>query len=288
MKQWFSAQELLGVASMTPSIRGLNFKANREGWQSRPRQGQGGGKEYAYASLPQGVQAALALRWWAAEVEDGPIQKARDGDPLSDQRWDAFLRLPKSQQAVGRKHMAALMTLLELERNGASRNQAIATLQSQGVVHNRRAIFRRLKSVKGHPKTEWLPLLASQHSGGNQPAHCPPDAWEAFKADYLRLEQPAASACYRRLKEAASRQGWVCSSKCFATQKNYGFLWVFVGFCGFLWVFVGFCGFLWVFVGFLAVKSESHLLCLKNGGMRVCAKMTQNKCDSVLKHYGGV
>ena len=45
---------------------------------------------------------------------------------------------------------------------------------------------------------------------------------------------------------------------------------------------------LWVFVGFLAVKSESHLVRSKNGGMRVCAKMTQNKCDSVLKHYGGV
>ena len=76
---------------MTPSIRGLNFKATREGWQSRPRQGQGGGKEYAYASLPQGVQAALALRWWATETEDkGPMQKAKDGDILSliQHAWD--------------------------------------------------------------------------------------------------------------------------------------------------------------------------------------------------------
>ena len=119
------------------------------------RQGQGGGKEYAYASLPTGVQAALALRWWAAEVEDGPIQKAKDGDPLSDLRWDAFLRLPKSQQAVGRKHMAALMALLELERNGASRNQAIAALRAQGAVPNRSTVFRWLKCVKGHPKIHW-------------------------------------------------------------------------------------------------------------------------------------
>ena len=152
MKQWYGAQELAGIAGTPSTRRGLFKKASLEGWQSRPRQGQGGGREYAYASLPQGVQAALALRWWAAETEDGPIQKAKDGDPLSDLRWDAFLRLPKSQQAVGRKHMAALMALLELERNGASRNQAIAALQSQGIVRSRRAIFRRLKSVKGHPK----------------------------------------------------------------------------------------------------------------------------------------
>ena len=108
--------------------------------------------------------------------------------------------------------MAALMALQTLQANGQTLKQAIASLRAQGAVPNRSTVFRRLKSVKGHPKTEWLPLLASQHSGGNQPAHCPPDAWEAFKADYLRLEQPAASACYRRLKEAASRQGWVLPS----------------------------------------------------------------------------
>ena len=76
--------------------RQIQIQASLEGWQSRPRQGQGGGKEYAFSSLPTGVQAALALRWWAAEVEDGPIQKAKDGDPLSDLRWDAFLRLLKN------------------------------------------------------------------------------------------------------------------------------------------------------------------------------------------------
>ena len=74
---------------------------------------------------------------------------------LSDLRWDAFLRLPKSQQAVGRKHMAALMALLELERNGASRNQAIAALRAQGAVPNRSTVFRWLKCVKGHPKIHW-------------------------------------------------------------------------------------------------------------------------------------
>ena len=152
MKQWVSAQELVGVAGLSRNDRNIRRMAEKEGWPTQTRPGRAKEKEYAFSSLPTGVQATLALRWWATEAEDGPIQKARDGDPLSDLRWDAFLRLPKSQQAVGRKHMAALMTLLELERNGASRNQAIATLQSQGVVHSRRAIFRRLKSVKGHPK----------------------------------------------------------------------------------------------------------------------------------------
>ena len=50
--------------------------------------------------------------------------------------------------------MALLMALLELEHNGASRNQAIAALQSQGAGHNRKSFFRWLKSVKGNPKTD--------------------------------------------------------------------------------------------------------------------------------------
>ena len=122
--------------------RQIQIQASREAWQSRPRPDPAKEKEYAFSSLPAGVQVALALRWWAAKVEDGKgvMQKARDGDLRL--RWDAFLRLPKSQQAVGRKHMS----LLELEHNGASRNQAIATLQSQGAGHNRMTFLDGLKA----------------------------------------------------------------------------------------------------------------------------------------------
>src|SRR5690606_4243854 len=36
-----------------------------------------------------------------------------------------------------------------------------------------------------------------------------PEAWELFKSDYLRLEQPDAAACYRRLQRiAAVRPSW--------------------------------------------------------------------------------
>ena len=99
MKQWYSAQELVGVAGLPTTFQGVLFKTAREGWQSRPRQGQGGGKEYAYASLPQGVQAALALRWWATEVEDGKgvMQKAKEGTSSHiQQAWAnyALLKTP--------------------------------------------------------------------------------------------------------------------------------------------------------------------------------------------------
>ena len=39
-------------------------------------------------------------------------------------------------------------------------------------------------------------------------AEIPPPAWETFRADYLRLERPAASACYERLQRVAEKEGW--------------------------------------------------------------------------------
>ena len=153
MKQWFSAQELDTLAPALGKERAVQYRAIREGWQSRPRQGQGGGKEYAYASLPQGVQAALALRWWAAEVEGGVMQKAKDGTSSHIQHaWANYALLKNPSKAKAQHRMAALMALQTLQTNGQTLKQAIATLQSQGAGHNRMTFFRWLKSVKGHPK----------------------------------------------------------------------------------------------------------------------------------------
>ena len=135
--------------------RQIQIQASREAWQSRPRPDPAKEKEYAFSSLPTGVQAALALRWWAAEVEDdkGVMQKAKEGASSHIQHaWASYALLKNPSKAKAQQRMAALMALLELERNGASRNQAIAALRAQGAVPNRSTVFRWLKCVKGHPK----------------------------------------------------------------------------------------------------------------------------------------
>ena len=140
MKQWFSTQDLLGVAGLPETVKGLLEKTTREGWQSRLRQRQGGGKEYAYASLPQGVQAALALRWWATEVEEdkGVMRRAKEGTSSHIQHaWANYALLKNPSKAKAQHRMAALMALQTLQTNGQTLKQAIATLQSQGAGHNR-------------------------------------------------------------------------------------------------------------------------------------------------------
>ena len=106
MKQWYSAQELVGVAGLSRNDRNIRRMGEKEGWYfqslSRSASGQGAGKEYAYASLPQGVQAALALRWWAAETEDGPIAKSQGRRILSHSaRLGELCPAKKPQQSQG-------------------------------------------------------------------------------------------------------------------------------------------------------------------------------------------
>ena len=52
MKQWYSAQELVGVAGLSGSIMGIHKSASQKGWPSQTRPGSAKEKEYAYASPP--------------------------------------------------------------------------------------------------------------------------------------------------------------------------------------------------------------------------------------------
>ena len=64
MKEWFSAQELadMKISCLPATERGIQIKATKEFWQSRPRSGRGGGKEYNIASLPVRAKEELARR----------------------------------------------------------------------------------------------------------------------------------------------------------------------------------------------------------------------------------
>lgn len=60
MKEWYSASELVGLSGM-PSIReNVARKARIENWHFRRRNGRGGGREYAFASLPEATRNALS------------------------------------------------------------------------------------------------------------------------------------------------------------------------------------------------------------------------------------
>ena len=69
MKQWYSASELAGLSGLPALPNNVTRKAKTEQWQTRQRSGRGGGKEYAYNSLPQQTQAALIQESIVSETE---------------------------------------------------------------------------------------------------------------------------------------------------------------------------------------------------------------------------
>lgn len=63
-KECYSISELLALdlSCLPKTDRGLQKKAKKENWLSRPRSGRGGGLEYAFDSLPKAVQLEISAR----------------------------------------------------------------------------------------------------------------------------------------------------------------------------------------------------------------------------------
>lgn len=60
MKEAYTARELSPILGLTE--RAVLYLAEREGWQSRPRAGRGGGREWLVASMPESTRLAIAAK----------------------------------------------------------------------------------------------------------------------------------------------------------------------------------------------------------------------------------
>lgn len=56
---YLSASQIAGLPGMPTTRVGVGFRAQREKWPKRPREGKGGGWEFAVTALPKTVQDAL-------------------------------------------------------------------------------------------------------------------------------------------------------------------------------------------------------------------------------------
>jgi putative transposase len=107
MKQWYSAFELAGLPDLPALPNNVARKAKAEKWQSRQRTGRGGGKEYAYNSLPKPTQAALMHRS-VDRIVDVNIEpsigspkvrpQVQSFKPTSEQRIDAWLAILRAYE----------------------------------------------------------------------------------------------------------------------------------------------------------------------------------------------
>ncbi len=212
LREWYSACELVGLPGMPATKSGVIRRATRESWKYRNRAGRGGGREYHITSLPAATRAHLALSQQpAAPVAPLPGAPAPEPRPTTFDKsaaWRRYESVPQTMKDEAQRRVEILSAVEQLVAVGLRQDSAIAqVVEHRGV--NRATIYRWLAAVRSVDRQDWLAALVPAYSSHAPTAQCDPEAWETFKADYLRLEAPAATACYERLKRIAVERGWV-------------------------------------------------------------------------------
>lgn len=219
MKEWYTASELadLALPGLPETESGIVRFAKKTNWRkrvsvagpalARRRQGRGGGWEYHYTVLPQTAQLRLVADSRKVRAPEAASRKEAGTGEI----WAWFERRPDSVKRKAEARLSALDSVLTLERGGLQKNSAVHAI-ARDVGASARTIWNWFDLVAGIDRKDWLPYLAPGHRGRQSGAEMSPEAWDAFKVDWLRLEKPPAEEVYRRVQDVAEVRGWTLPS----------------------------------------------------------------------------
>ena len=199
------------AAALGMHKRNIEKRAHRESWPFTERAARGGKRRlYAVAKLPQDVQAALLLK------QAPPPAPARDAENAQERiksLWQRYEAAPDTFKRQAQRRLKALQAVEQLvasgQRLGDARAAIAAQLQREGERGGSAASLGRWAAdVQGLHRADWLAALLPAYTGRTAQTDIPAEAWDLFKADYLRLEAPAASACFGRLQRIAKVKQW--------------------------------------------------------------------------------
>lgn len=211
--------DIAGIAhALRIAKRSAERRALKEAWPFSEESVRGGRRRlYPLASLPKDVQAAV---WLASRPAQEPLQatietasKGRLTDAEIQAAWARYERVPQEVKDVAAMRLKALQAVDRLVAEGhpimVARGAVAAQMQRDGVRGGSVASLNRWAAdVAGAEKQHRLALLVPAYTGRTTTAEIPAEAWDLFKADYLRLEAPSAAACYERLERIAKVRGW--------------------------------------------------------------------------------
>lgn len=180
----YTAAELaaLRLPGLPTTARGVRYVAERDGWRAEP---SGAAFTYAVTDLPAASQRALSSEQ-AAEV-------------------------PERYLGVVERRIRAIDAVRALVDQGARIGDAITKVAASSEDVTARALRDWLGATRELARAQWPAALTPKWCNpraATQTAECHADAWEAFKADYLRGARPALTASYRRTQELAAKHGW--------------------------------------------------------------------------------
>lgn len=205
-QSWHTPKELAGLPGMPSTERGINMWGSK-GQIERRKRLKGKGWEYAFASLPIETQAAL-LKETAPQPKTPTTRPAKTAGVVDrESLWAAYERRPQNMKDEAARRLQALQGIERLVANGAGKSRAVEEI-GEVFGESRATIYRWQRLVRGVDRADWLAALVPNHTGRTARAECTPEAWEYFKAQYLRPEAPSIAACYAWTREAAKKHGW--------------------------------------------------------------------------------
>lgn len=203
------------ASAMGITPRGVMKRAERERWPYTEQRVSGGMRRlYAVDVLPPEVQAAVLLAQRPA-VAIAPPRLTRSARDEAQVRalWARYDQVPEEMKATAKRRLGALQAVNKLVEQGHrlqdARGAVAAQLQRDGVRGaSVPSLSRWAAAVAGLEPQHWVAALIPNYTGGTATAEIPEEAWDTFKADYLRLEAPTATSCYERLQRIAKVRGW--------------------------------------------------------------------------------
>jgi AraC-like DNA-binding protein len=205
----YSTQQI--AAALGVDERSVRRRAEREGWQPCGKQGKA--NLYRIQDLPPATRAHLLLkeqrdqRAAALPAGHGPVNAVDSLDYDPDSLWAYYERRTFAAKDEADARLKLLLAVEELVEHGLALTEARAQVATQSGV-SERTLARYAKAVEGYAACDRLPVLLPGYAG--RQAHAPMDieAWDFFRADYLRDDHPTLSSCYQRLKGMAKKKGW--------------------------------------------------------------------------------
>lgn len=206
------------AAALGITKRGAEQRATKAGWPFTATSVRGGQRRlYALSALPSDVQAALLLsRSPLSVTTTAPVKRQGKASVSEAQIQDAWTRYEAAPQHIKDTAGRRLQALQAVERLIAEGHSAVNARQAVAAQLQREnvrgasvaSLYRWASDVAKVEKQHRLAMLLPEYSGRTATTEIPAEAWDLFKADFLRVEAPAASACYRRVESIAKVRGW--------------------------------------------------------------------------------
>ena len=205
-QEWWTPAQIAesGLPDLPKTRQGVDALADRLNWRgatkfARRRSGKGGGWEYSWKLFPNAAQRALIKQ---AVAPKAAAAKARD------EVWAWYEALPQSVKARAEARLLVIQKVEALE-GGIGRFLAVEQVAAIDRV-GARTIWSWFQMIEGIAAHDRLAYLAPRNRAAQKrprAKECSPEFFEVLKSDYLRLEAPPFTDCYRRALRVATERG---------------------------------------------------------------------------------